>query len=94
MARKATKNVGANNHSPETTKPNILKIVPSSCRKNEFVDEIDKDDISFLISRWAKLEDAVKRLEFFAETVGREMLTRQTNLAAFNSTLKKVFPQI
>ena len=83
---------------PVTPKANILQIVPkravSGSVMKEFVDGIDKDDIAFLISRWTKLEDALTRLEYFAEVVGREMLTRQTNLAAFNSTLKKIYPQI
>ena len=90
---------------PETTRANVLKIVPPKPmsdkatagtlgNKDELVDGLSEYGISFLMLRWAKLEDAITRLEYFAEVVGREMLTRQTNLAAFNITLKKIYPDI
>lgn len=85
-ARKKTK--------PEVKKANILKIVPSSGHKKEPVNGPLEDNESFIVSHIAKLEDRVRNLEYFAEVVGRSMSTQQTNLAAFNSTLKKIYPQI
>jgi hypothetical protein len=89
MARKATKNVGANNHSPDYAKANILKIVP----KRKSVDIKEMDNLEFMVVWLDQLERRIKKMEYFAETVALSMSTQHANLTAFNGTLKKVYPE-